>query len=26
VEPFIPDVLDHLELGLSELGENWMLH
>ncbi len=26
VEPVIPEVIDHLELGLSELGENWMLH
>ncbi len=25
-EPFIPLVLDHMELGLSELGENWYLH
>lgn len=25
-EPVIPTVLDHLELGLSELGENWFLH
>lgn len=25
-EPVIPVVLDHLELGLSELGENWFLH
>lgn len=26
VEPAIPEFIDHLELGLSELGENWMLH
>lgn len=26
VEPAIPEVIDHVELGLSELGENWMLH
>ena len=26
VEPEIPLVVDHLELGLSELGENWLLH
>jgi phage tail-like protein len=26
VEPAPPIVIDHLELGLSELGENWMLH
>jgi len=26
VEPFIPEVIDHLELGLSELGETWLLH
>lgn len=26
VEPIIPEVLDHLELGLSELGETWVLH
>jgi hypothetical protein len=26
VEPLIPEVLDHLELGLSELGETWLLH
>lgn len=26
VEPSIPEVIDHLELGLSELGENWLLH
>lgn len=25
-EPEIPEVLDHLELGLSELGETWVLH
>lgn len=26
VEPTVPDILDHLELGLSELGESWYLH
>jgi phage tail-like protein len=26
VEPVIPEVIDHLELGLSELGETWVLH
>jgi phage tail-like protein len=26
VEPEIPEVIDHLELGLSELGETWLLH
>lgn len=26
VEPLIPEVLDHLELGLSELGDTWLLH
>jgi hypothetical protein len=26
VEPVIPEVIDHLELGLSELGESWVLH
>ena len=26
VEPVVPEVVDHLELGLSELGENWLLH
>lgn len=26
VEPFIPEVIDHVELGLSELGETWLLH
>jgi phage tail-like protein len=26
IEPVIPEILDHLELGLSELGNNWMLH
>lgn len=27
IEPTIPDVIDHLELGLSELGgDEWMLH
>lgn len=26
IEPTIPDTIDHLELGLSELGENWELH
>jgi phage tail-like protein len=26
VEPVIPEVLDHVELGLSELGETWTLH
>lgn len=25
-EPVIPEVLNHLELGLSELGINWLLH
>lgn len=26
VEPEVPTVVDHLELGLSELGETWELH
>lgn len=26
VEPEVPDVIDHLELGLSELGVTWDLH
>lgn len=26
VEPIIPEVIDHVELGRSELGENWLLH
>lgn len=26
VEPVIPEFIDHLELGLSELGETWLLH
>ena len=26
VEPEIPEIIDHLELGLSELGETWVLH
>lgn len=26
VEPEIPEVIDHLELGLSALGETWVLH
>jgi phage tail-like protein len=26
VEPIIPEIIDHLELGLSELGETWLLH
>lgn len=26
VEPVIPEVIDHVELGLSELGETWLLH
>jgi phage tail-like protein len=26
VEPVIPEIIDHLELGLSELGETWLLH
>ncbi len=26
IEPTIPDILDHLELGLSSLGEDWQLH
>jgi phage tail-like protein len=26
VEPVIPEVIDHLELGFSELGETWLLH
>lgn len=26
VEPTIPEVIDHLELGLSELGDTWLLH
>ncbi len=25
-EPEIPEIIDHLELGLSELGESWVLH
>ncbi len=26
IEPMPPEVIDHLELGLSELGVNWRLH
>ena len=26
VEPAIPPVIDHVELGVSELGETWVLH
>ncbi len=26
VEPVIPDVIDHLELGFSELADEWILH
>lgn len=26
VEPVAPDIIDHLELGLSELGDTWQLH
>ncbi|MEO7729624.1 MAG: phage tail protein [Kofleriaceae bacterium] len=26
VEPTLPEVVDHLELGLSDLGETWELH
>ena len=26
VEPFPPEIIDHLELGLSELGDTWDLH
>ncbi len=26
VEPEVPEVIDHLELGLSELGTEWLLH
>ena len=26
IEPVPPEVIDHLELGLSELGVNWRLH
>jgi phage tail-like protein len=26
VEPVIPEIVDHLELDLSELGETWQLH
>lgn len=26
VEPVIPEIVDHAELGLSELGESWVLH
>jgi phage tail-like protein len=26
VEPVIPEIIDHLELGISELGETWLLH
>jgi phage tail-like protein len=26
VEPEIPELIDHVELGLSELGETWVLH
>jgi hypothetical protein len=25
-EPVVPEVIDHIELGLSELGESWLLH
>ncbi len=26
VEPVVPPAIDHLELGISELGKNWILH
>ncbi len=26
IEPVVPEVVDHVELGLSELGETWVLH
>ncbi len=26
VEPAIPEIIGHVELGLSELGETWVLH
>jgi phage tail-like protein len=26
VEPTPPDAIDHVELGISEVGENWVLH
>ena len=26
VEPFPPETIDHVELGTSELGEDWLLH
>jgi phage tail-like protein len=26
VEPTPPEAIDHIELGISELGENWVLH
>ena len=26
VEPTVPPAVDHMELGLSELGKNWVLH
>lgn len=26
VEPTLPEAVDHVELGLSELGETWLLH
>src|SRR5262249_38137535 len=26
VEPTLPETIDHVELGISELGENWVLH
>lgn len=26
VEPAIPEIVDHLELGLSDLGQTWVLH
>lgn len=26
VEPTVPPAIDHLELGISELGKNWILH
>jgi len=26
VEPVIPEVIEHIELGLSELGASWLLH
>jgi phage tail-like protein len=26
VEPVVPEVIEHVELGISELGDNWDLH